>query len=93
MLPIPGSLGAVRELISLGYDVWIATQATVGAYHVYGDKVRWIQREIPELSEKIIVTPDKSLLGDRHDFLCDARPHKANCQKFAGRLLMFSMLC
>jgi 5'(3')-deoxyribonucleotidase len=89
MLPIPGALDALRELISLGYDVWIATKAPTGAFHAYGDKVRWILREIPELKRNIVITHDKGMLGDDSDFLCDDRPHKANCEAFSGTLLRF----
>ena len=49
----------------------------------------WVLRELPELKRRIIVTHDKGLLGDAGDHLCDDRPHKANCERFAGTLLRF----
>lgn len=38
---------------------------------------------------RLIITHDKGLLGDEHDWLCDDRPEKANCRQFKGRLLSF----
>jgi hypothetical protein len=41
------------------------------------------------LKKKLIMTQDKSLLGDSHDILIDDRPEKANCAEFPGRLIHF----
>lgn len=89
MLPIPGAIASVRALIDLGFEVWIATKPPTGIPHAYGEKVRWIMKYLPELVDRIIITHDKGLLGDSNDFLCDDRPHKANCMKFAGTFLPF----
>lgn len=89
MSPIPGALEAVRELISLGYEVWIATKPPKGGSHAYTEKAEWVAEHLPELANRVIVTHDKGLLGSRDDFLCDDRPHKANCERFAGTLLRF----
>ena len=90
MMPaIPGSLAAVRELIAIGFEVWIATKPPTGVPHAYSDKAAWVMRELPELTRRIIVTHDKGMLGDARDYMCDDRPHKANCERFAGKLLRF----
>ncbi len=89
MKPIPGAIEAVRELIEMGYEVWIATKPPTGIAHAYSEKVEWIMEHLPELKRHIIITHDKGLLGDEGDFLCDDRPHKANCQEFKGVLLPF----
>lgn len=89
MLPIPGAIEAVRSLIGMGFEVWIATKPPTGVPHAYSDKAAWVMRHIPELKRRIIVTHDKGLLGDVGDYLCDDRPHKANCERFAGTLLRF----
>ena len=81
MPAIPGALAAVRSVIGMGFEVWIATTPPT--------KAAWVLRELPELKRRIIVTHDKGLLGDDGDFLCDDRPHKANCERFAGTLLRF----
>lgn len=89
MPAIPGAISAVRSLIGMGYEVWIATKPPTGVPHAYSDKAAWIMQNIPELKRRIIVTHDKGLLGDDEDFLCDDRPHKANCEQFKGKLLRF----
>lgn len=89
MKPIDGAIEAVRSLIGMGFDVWIATKPPTGVAYAYSDKAQWIFDHIPELKRKIIVTHDKGLLGDDGDYLCDDRPHKANCEQFKGTLLRF----
>jgi 5'(3')-deoxyribonucleotidase len=89
MLPIPGALEAVRSLIGMGFEVWMATKPPTGVPHAYADKAAWVMHYLPELKRRIIITHDKGLLGDEHDFLCDDRPHKANCEEFKGQLLRF----
>jgi len=89
MSPIPGAIAAVRSLIGMGFEVWIATKPPTGVPHAYSDKAEWVMRHLPELKRSIIITHDKGLLGDAGDYLCDDRPHKANCEAFAGTLVRF----
>lgn len=89
MPAIPGALDAVRSLIGMGFEVWIATKPPTGIPYAYSDKAAWVLRELPELKRRIIVTHDKGLLGGPADYLCDDRPHKANCEQFSGTLLRF----
>ena len=90
MKPIEGAIEAVRSLIGMGFDVWVATKPPTGIAYAYRDKAQWIFDHLPELKRKIIVTHDKGLLGDKEDYLCDDRPHKANCQQFKGMLIPFT---
>lgn len=89
MPAIPGAIEAVRSLIGMGYEVWLATKPPTGVAHAYSDKAAWVFRHLPELKRRIIITHDKGLLGGPRDFLCDDRPHKANCERFAGTLVRF----
>lgn len=89
MLPLPGAIQSVKWLIDKGYEVWIATKPPTGVPQVCSDKVAWILKYLPELARRIIITHDKGLLGDSGDFLIDDRPHKANCDKFAGTFIHF----
>jgi len=89
MPAIDGAIEAVRSLISMGFDVWIATKPPTGISYAYGDKAQWVLDNLPELKRKIIITHDKGLLGCGADFLCDDRPHKANCEQFEGELIRF----
>lgn len=89
MPAIDGAIAAVRSLIGMGYEVWLATKPPTGVPHAYSDKAAWVMENLPELKRRIIITHDKGLLGDAGDFLCDDRPHKANCEQFKGTLLRF----
>jgi hypothetical protein len=89
MPAIPGAIEAVRTMIGWGLEVWIATKPPTGIPFAYADKAAWIMREIPELTNRIIITHDKGLLGDSSDWLIDDRPHRANASLFAGRLLRY----
>ncbi|MDR7927107.1 hypothetical protein RIE95_08970 [Acidithiobacillus thiooxidans] len=89
MTPIDGAIEAVRSVIDMGFEVWIATKPPTGIPYAYSDKVQWILINLPELKRRIIITHDKGLLGDAGDYLCDDRPYKANCEKFQGQLLAF----
>lgn len=86
---IPGAKEAISSLIGMGFEVWIATKPPTGISYAYSDKAAWVLKHFPELKRRIIMTHDKGLLGDSGDFLCDDRPHKANCRKFPGTLLEF----
>ncbi len=74
-------------------EVWAATKPPTGIAFAYGDKASWIFENAPELRRKLIITHDKGLLGDEGDFLIDDRPHKANCEKFKGELIVFGNGC
>lgn len=89
MSPISRAIDAVRALAGMGFEVWIATKPPTGVPYAYSDKAAWILQHLPELKRRIIITHDKGLLGDALDFLCDDRPHKANCEQFAGTLVRF----
>ena len=89
MPPIAGAIEAVRSVIGMGFEVWIATKPPTGIHYAYSDKAAWVFNHLPELKRRIIITHDKGLLGGAGDYLCDDRPHKANCEKFAGTLLRF----
>lgn len=89
MPAIPGAIDSVRSVIGMGYEVWMATKPPTGIAFAYADKAQWVLHHLPELKRRIIITHDKGMLGGPHDFLCDDRPHKANCEEFAGTLLRF----
>lgn len=90
MPAIPGAIAAVRSLIGMGYEVWMATKPPTGVAYAYSDKAQWVMDNIPELKRRIIITHDKGLLGAPGDYLIDDRPHKANCERFLGTLIRFT---
>lgn len=88
--PMPGAIAGIHSLIGMGHDIWVATKPPTGVAHAYADKASWIFKYLPELKRKIVITHDKSLLLG--DILIDDRPHKANADKFTGRLIQFGGL-
>lgn len=89
MSPIPGAIDSVRELIALGFDVFIASMPPYEAPHAYMDKAKFITEWLPELKKKIILTQDKGLLGDYSDFIIDDRPNHCNIKNFRGILVQY----
>lgn len=86
---VQGAKKALTLIATMGFDVWIATKPPTGCARAYQEKAEWLFQNFPELTRKLIITPDKGLLGDEGDFLIDDRPHKANCQEFKGQLIVF----
>ena len=86
---IPGARTGVTTLIGMGYDLFIATKAPTGRPAAYADKVRWILEHFPELQRKIIITPDKGLLGTKDDYAVDDRPWAAHLDRFKGVVFRF----
>ena len=89
MKPMEGALDAIDEIIDMGYDFWFASKPPTGAPDAYSDKVHWVMDHKPELTDKIILTHNKSLIGGVGDYLIDDRPHKAEAHNFPGNLLVF----
>jgi 5'(3')-deoxyribonucleotidase len=89
MEPMPGAIDAVRALMAMGFEVWAATKPPTGIALAYYEKAAWVFEYLPELKRNLVITHDKGLLGDSGDYLIDDRPHKANCDKFTGTLIVF----
>lgn len=90
MAPIPGALAALQTLRDWGFEVWLASKPPTGVPHAYADKVGWVLDHVPDLAERLILTPNKGLLGDAGDYLCDDRPRKAHCDEFVGTVIPFT---
>lgn len=87
---VPGAIDAVNGLVASGnYEVFFATKPPTGVPDAYADKVRWVMKHFYDLRKRIIITPDKGLLGGENDILIDDRPGTANCFEFTGRLIHF----
>jgi 5'(3')-deoxyribonucleotidase len=71
--------------------VWILTKTPSESPNAYAEKALWYKRYFPWLKDRIIFTQDKSVVGTKHDFLLDDRPHKANASKFSGTLIVFDI--
>lgn len=89
----PGAAEAIDELHD--YDlqdklrVWILTKTPSGSPYAYTEKVLWYRQHFPWLEDRIILTHDKHLMGEKNDILLDDRPHKANADLFRGTFVLF----
>jgi 5'(3')-deoxyribonucleotidase len=73
--PMPGSVKTVRQMLSLGWDVALVTALPGSVAQpgiVIGEKVRWVEENLPELSGNVVVTSAKHRV--RGDVLIDDSP-------------------
>lgn len=90
-LPLtPGAKEAVQEMHTWhDVHVFIATKIPDHNPLAATEKIQWLHEHLPELEERIIVTPNKACIGTARDFLVDDRAHKADAQYFPGTFLHF----
>tara|TARA_R110001583_G_scaffold114122_1_gene264559 strand:- start:708 stop:1202 length:495 start_codon:yes stop_codon:yes gene_type:complete len=63
--PMPGAIKAVQELIDMGHDLFIATTPPWNNPDAWGQKRNWIEKNLPKLKRKMVLTHRKDLLiGD-----------------------------
>jgi 5'(3')-deoxyribonucleotidase len=64
-LPVtPGALEGVRELMEV-FDVWVCTKPLDANRYCRDDKMYWIKENFPDLHNKVIMAPKKSMvIGD-----------------------------
>lgn len=90
MKPMKNAIDSINKLIEMDYDVFIATKPPTGNAQAYFEKAQWVFDNLPLLTKKLIITPDKGLLGSFNDFLIDDRTFAANCKEFPGTLIEFN---
>lgn len=84
LIPIDGSLEAVRQLIKLGVRIEILTQPVKESVLSYTEKAAWIAKWIPELVGHVNMTQDKTLF--QGDILID---DSKKWSGFSGMFLHF----
>tara|TARA_R100001015_G_C4631982_1_gene194986 strand:+ start:2392 stop:2853 length:462 start_codon:yes stop_codon:yes gene_type:complete len=63
--PMPGAIDAVKKILDMGHEVFIATTPPWNHPDSWGQKRNWIAKHLPELSRKMFLTHRKDLLiGD-----------------------------
>ena len=87
--PYPGAVEGVKDLIELGYYLFILTKIPSENPYAATEKMIWLQKHFPVLKDHIIVTPDKGCVGTVRDFLIDDHPEWANAHKFPGTNIKF----
>ena len=86
----PGATDMVDYVTKLGYDVWILTKAPNGHATAKEEKYEWTRNNFPKLSNKVIITDDKSSVGNPCDYLIDDHPEWANAKNFPGKCIKFT---
>lgn len=66
---IPGAVEGLRGLLDAGLDIWICTKPLESNLNCRDDKAHWVRRRWPELEQKLIFAPDKSMV--KGDILLD----------------------
>lgn len=84
--PLPGAISALKRVRDMGFDVFlVADPSTTGSAYV--DKMELVRWHLPELKDKLVLTNDKSVLGDPGDILLSASSDTAG---FKGLVLEFT---
>lgn len=83
--PMRGALEFVNRMVKSNlYDIYILSQPVSNSPVSYSEKAFWIQRYLPELTDKIILTQDKTLIDG--GILIDDNPKWA---AFRGEFILF----
>src|SRR5574338_256770 len=86
---IPGALVAVNDIERFGFDVFILTKIPDANPYAATEKLLWVREHFPQLSTKVIITPDKGAVGTKRDILIDDHPEWANANNFPGTVIKF----
>lgn len=70
MKPMQGAIEGIKELIAHPkLDIYICSVPIEKIHHSYSEKSAWIEKHLPELSGKLILTQNKNLVHG--DYLID----------------------
>ena len=84
--PMPGALEAVRDLIEMGHDLFIATTPPWNHPDAWGQKRHWVEEHLPKLKRKMFLTHRKDLLIG--DVLIDDSTYRGQ-RDFKGTFIHF----
>lgn len=85
--PMPGALEAVKDLIEMGHDLFIATTPPWNHPDAWGQKRYWVEEHLPQLKRKMFLTHRKDLLIG--DILIDDSTYRGQ-RDFKGRFIHFN---
>jgi 5'-nucleotidase len=73
--PIPYAIESVRKILNSNkYDVFVLSTAPWGSPKAWMDKRLWIEKHLPELKKRVILTHYKDLCcGSENDIIIDDR--------------------
>lgn len=86
---VPNARESILALLELPVEVWTMTKPPDGGIYAASEKLEWQYKTMPELKDRIILTPDKGAIGRPCDYLIDDHPEWANAKNFPGELIKF----
>lgn len=91
--PTDGAIEGVKTLLTMSkIDIFVLSKIPSGNPGAATEKHFWLERHIPQLSNRLILSPDKGCVGSERDFLIDDHPEWANAHNFKGTIITFKML-
>mgnify|MGYP001330570473 CR=1 FL=1 len=84
--PMPSAIDAVKKIIAMGHDVFIATTPPWNNPDAWGQKRNWIEEHLPQLKRKMFLTHRKDLL--KGDILVDDSTYRGQYD-FDGTFMHF----
>tara|TARA_R100001015_G_C4601716_1_gene156667 strand:- start:846 stop:1301 length:456 start_codon:yes stop_codon:yes gene_type:complete len=83
---IPGAKDAVKQILDMGHDVYIASTAPWDNPNAWTQKREWVGKNFPELKRKVFLTHHKNLL--KGDILIDDSTYRGQTE-FEGEFMKF----
>lgn len=87
--PFKNAIKAIKEMISLGYNIYFCTSPIKNSVTCVEEKILWIRKyfaDVESLNDKIIITYNKCLI--QGDLLIDDKPYYLNTTKSWRQVLM-----
>jgi len=91
--PTVDAIDAVEFLISKrNLDLFVLSKIPSENPGAATEKHFWLERHLPALASRLILSPDKGCVGSKRDFLVDDHPEWANADKFPGEIITFKTI-
>ena len=88
LAPMPGAAIALKEMLSMGHDVFICTSPLSKSEHCAAEKYKWVLEHLGrDWIARVIITRDKTLV--RGDFLIDDKPKVTGLMKPVWKQILF----
>lgn len=88
--PTSGAIEAVKVLTAMkGFQVFVLSKIPSENPGAATEKHFWLERHLPILADRLILSPDKGCVGSSRDFLIDDHPEWANAHNFPGEIITF----
>lgn len=84
-----GANECIERIGKLGFNTFLCTKISSGNPLAATEKLLWVRENLPTIGDRVIITPNKGVIGKIGDFLVDDHPEWANCSEFRGTLVKF----